>query len=139
MDHLKGLVTVTQPQISVQAQKLKKKKKKKKLTGQQIPPARVFLSPRAQAGPPKPLVLGCLSCSHDTSTGRSDVGFPRVALPWAGILDSTPFPALLPTLTVPLTLTLPLESGTEYPDIFPKHPLRILTPGQEEKQGQESV
>lgn len=28
MDHLKGLVTVTQPQISVQAQKLKKKKKK---------------------------------------------------------------------------------------------------------------
>lgn len=28
LDHLKGLVTVTQPQISVQAQKLKKKKKK---------------------------------------------------------------------------------------------------------------
>lgn len=38
---------------------------KKNLTEQQTPPASVFLSPRAQVDPPKPLVLGSLSCSHE--------------------------------------------------------------------------
>lgn len=119
-----------------------KKKKKKKTNPHRAAdptPASVFLSPGAQAGPPKSLVLGYLSCSHDTSTGRLDVGFSQVTLPWAGILNSTPFPTLLLTLTVPFDPHIALRVKHRIPGHLPKASPESLDPGQEEKQDQEPV
>lgn len=57
----KAWITVTQPQISVQAQR----HHTENLTERQTLPASVFLSPGARAGPSKLLVLGCPSCSRE--------------------------------------------------------------------------